>query len=139
MTESAIKMERRCGVCRGTGVVEDFHCRLCGQRIADVDAWWSSDENALPCGHSEENLIEVSACLECAGTGRVERWLSPAEARAIHRGRMARVVFVGLAFITLAAVLLGVFLTSQGVEPICGYWWYIVPPLLYTTHRFIQS
>lgn len=136
MTEDISQMTRRCRTCRGEGVVEDYHCRLCQEHITDVDTWWYSDEATMPCGHAEEYLVETITCPDCGGTGLVEQWLTPAEVAAIKRGKAVRVLFVAGALITLFIVLASVVLGSADTEPICGYWWYAVPALLLAASRW---
>jgi predicted nucleic acid-binding Zn ribbon protein len=130
MTESAIQVTRRCRTCRGEGIIEAYHCRLCQQPISGDDAWWSSDDDVLPCGHADEYLVETTPCPACDGAGQVEQWLSPAEARAIRRKKAAAAVFVVAALVTLVLVLTIVVWGSPAEVPVCGYWWYGVPALL---------
>ena len=112
-------------------MIEDPHCQICPQRIAADDAWWLSDDKLMPCGHSEEHLIEIVTCSECEGTGSSEQWLSPAEIQAIRRGKVARFAFITGAFLTILITLIIVIWNSSPVEPVCGYWWYLIPPLFF--------
>jgi len=123
-------MTRRCRICEGEGIVEDYYCQLCQQRIADDDTWWQADDDMLPCGHSEAYLVETTTCPDCGGDGLVEQWLSPAEVAAIRRGKIARFIYVAGALVVLIAVLTVVALRSDNNESVCGYWWYGVPALL---------
>ena len=116
-------------------MVEDYHCRLCQQRIAGDDAWWSSDDGMMPCGHSEAYLVETLTCAACDGSGQVEQWLTPVEARAIRRRKAVATIFIVAALITLLLVLVIVVWGSPAETPVCGYWWYGVPALLICGRR----
>lgn len=134
----AIQMKRRCRTCQGEGVVEDHHCQLCQQRIAAEDDWWHSDDDVLPCGHGQANLVETVTCPACGGAGQVEQWLTPAEVAAIRRGRIARIVFVVGALIILFTILAIVAMGPNETAPVCGYWWYGIPALLLAT-RYLPA
>jgi hypothetical protein len=130
-------MRRQCHTCSGEGLIEDAHCQICHRRITVGDAWWLSDDEIMPCGHSEEHLIEVVTCPECGGTGWSERWLSPSELRAIRRGKIARIVFVAGAFLALLILLAIVIWNTSPVEPVCGYWWYLIPPFFFLAKQIM--
>jgi hypothetical protein len=131
MNETTVKMRRRCRTCSGEGLIEDPHCQLCHYRIAVDDTWWLSDDEIMPCGHSEEHLIEAMTCSECGGAGWSEQWLSPAELQAIRRGKIARIAFIAGASLALLVPLIIVIWNTSPVEPVCGYWWYLIPPFFF--------
>jgi hypothetical protein len=131
MSEGAIQMMRRCRTCQGRGVIEDYHCHLCQQRIAGDDDWWDSDDEVLPCGHEGENLVEIVRFSACGGAGRSEKWLTPAEVKAIQPGKIARIAFVGGLSLLLLVNLATVISTSSRSQPFCGSWGYAAPLLLF--------
>lgn len=128
MNETTVKMRRRCRTCSGKGLIEEPHCQLCHRRIAVDDTWRFSDDEITPCGHPEEHLSEAMICSECGGAGWSEQWLSPVELRAIRRGKIARIAFIAGASLALLISLVIVIWNTSPVEPVCGYWWYLIPP-----------
>jgi len=132
MNEGAIQMMLRCRTCQGRGVIEDYHCNLCQQRIAGDDDWWDSEDDVMPCGHGADNLVDTMSCPACDGAGRSEQWLTPTEVKAIRRGKIGRILFVVGLLTILFMVLVGVILSSLLTNPICGFWGYGLAMLFFT-------
>ena len=74
-TQYLVRKVGTCHRCQGTGFIELAHCRKCEQILTDEEFAAITIGDALPCGHSIDNLAEEDWCIECEGTGKVETWI----------------------------------------------------------------
>jgi RecJ-like exonuclease len=71
-----IRVREICPNCEGKGTFHQSGCEKCGSFFGtELDL----KQPFLPCGHSRLEFLDEWPCLDCGGTGKIERWITAEE------------------------------------------------------------